>query len=510
MTQKMYRSFFHKSRAIGVFYEITSYGCILLCGYLLSCLLEYAMAEQYQKVWQLGIWAVAVVTLSSVLKYAMTQWRSCVKLKDTQAFRSFLYHGVIDRTIGVEDPGEMNVKLTSDVNTIAEFYQHTCPVAISGIAVIACSTILVCLQNVWIGLIFFMLNLTQLLPVFLYENWSRQIYEQTHSDEENYCNWMLEGYNGIRTLKAYGMEKWFMGRYMQLNRAIVNSGKRAEKVGTVENIVFNAVDSLLSYGSYIVVGLFVLLGEIELSQAPLLIILAGYLFSSISSVFDLRLQQFDTDEACDRLQYIIEKPMAQEKDALIRIENVTKHYEENKVLENVSLNIRKGDHILLQGANGGGKTTLLKILLGLENADAGKVSRSIAPQMCAVCLQEEPTITIPGSELLDALLQGGRIDRDAVFHHLQRFGISQILFKPLHEMSPGERKKFYLSAALAHSGELLILDEPTNHLDLQSIAYLVEVLHCYKGTLIVCTHSPTILLYWDRIICVEGGCCYEH
>src|SRR5699024_1687740 len=104
--------------------------------------------------------------------------------------------------------------------------------------------------QLWIGLIFFLLNLTQLLPIFLYEGWVRKIYNRTHSDEESYCSWMLEGYNGIRTIKAYGLEGWYMERYWMGNRAIVKSGKRAEQTGTLENIVFRAIDSLLNYGSY--------------------------------------------------------------------------------------------------------------------------------------------------------------------------------------------------------------------------------------------------------------------
>ena len=175
----------------------------------------------------------------------------------------------------------MQGMLGGDANTLAAFFQNAMPKAISGAVVILCATVLLCMENLLIGPIFFFLNLIQSLPIFLYENWARQIYEQTHSDEEAYCNWMLEGYRGIRTLKAYGTERWFMARYRQLNRAIVDSGKRAEKTGTVENIVFNAVDSLLNYGSYLVVGLFILCGKAELSRAPYLIVLTIFVLAAL-------------------------------------------------------------------------------------------------------------------------------------------------------------------------------------------------------------------------------------
>lgn len=234
---------FRRSGTIGIICELVGYGCVLACSLLLSDLL----AREGQ----------------------------------TQAFRTFLYRCVIDRRVSVGTPGEMQGKLGGDANTLAAFFQNTLPKAISGAVVILCATALLCMENLLLGSIFFFLNLIQLLPIFLYENWARQIYEQTHSDEEAYCNWMLEGYRGIRTLKAYGMERWFMARYRQLNRAIVDSGKRAEKTGTVENIVFNAVDSLLNYGSYLVVGLFILCGKAELSRAPYLIVLAIFVLAAL-------------------------------------------------------------------------------------------------------------------------------------------------------------------------------------------------------------------------------------
>ena len=268
-------------------------------------------------------------------------------------------------------PGEMQGKLGGDANTLAAFFQNTLPKAISGAVVILCATVLLCMEKLLIGSIFFFLNLIQLLPIFLYENWAWQIYEQTHSDEEAYCNWMLEGYRGIRTLKAYGMERWFMARYRQLNRAIVDSGKRAEKTGTVENIVFNAVDSLLNYGSYLVVGLFILCGKAELSRAPYLIVLAGCLFSSISTVFDLRLQQIDSEEVCKRLKLRVENVPEPDGQSIIRIHAVTKSYDGKPALQGASLDIREGKRILLHGPNGSGKSTLLRLLLGLEKPDSG-------------------------------------------------------------------------------------------------------------------------------------------
>lgn len=500
--------YFRYSQMAGIVYELVAYTFMLLCGYLLSDLLEEVMAGQWKQMYRTGLLTILVLAFSILPKYALSVWRSNRKLTDTQHLREFLYQCVLNRSIRVEDRGEMNVRMNSDVKTIAKYYQETRPKAISGVAVLICSTVLICLVDWRIGLIFFALNLTQLIPIVVYEKWARQVYNQTHSDEETYCNWMLEGYGGIRTIKAYGVEQWYMKQYYRLNNAIVNSGKRAEQVGTVENIIFYAIDSLLNYGSYVIIGLFILLGGLAIENAPLLIILGGYLFSSISSVFDLRLQQFDYQEAYKRLGFKEIHPIRPDCDYILSALNISKAYGDKQVLSDVSCAVHSGERILLKGDNGSGKSTLLRILTGLEEVDSGIVTYGIQKNEVSISLQEEPELNISGEELVRAMRDTGCVNMDALAKHFQKFHIEDLLFKPLSDMSPGERKKFYLSAALAHRGKLLILDEPTNHIDQNSIQYLSEQLRAYTGTLIVCTHASDLELNWSKTILVDGGVCH--
>ena len=501
--------YFQRSQTAGIVYELVSYIFILLCGYLLSNLLECTMESRWQQMYQTGLITTVMLGVSILPKYALTVWKSQQRLSDTQKLREFLYQGVLNRSVCVEDRGEMNVRMNSDVKTISKYFQDTLPKAISGSSTLICSTILICIVDWRIGLIFFVLNLTQLIPIVVYEKWARQIYNQTHSDEEAYCDWMLEGYNGIRTIKAYGVERWFMDRYYRLNEAIVRSGRRAEQVGTVESIIFDAISSLLNYGSYLIIGLFILDGELTIDKAPLLIILSGYLFSSISSVFDMRLQQFDYQEAKNRLSFKEAPAIRNDGNTVLKAERISKAYGDKRVLIEASCEICPGDRVLFRGENGGGKSTLLRILAGLEEADGGNVIRGVQHSDMVLSLQEEPELNISGNELISALKENGRADMAALIRHLEAFRVSDLLEKPLSELSPGERKKFYLSTALAHCGELLILDEPTNHIDQSSVQYLKEQLDAYTGTLIVCTHASALNLGWNKIILVEGGACHE-
>lgn len=328
MSIRSFRGHFRPSLFWGIGYQLVNYLSILICGYGLSYLLETAMGQRWQSMYPTAVGILLLLVLSGGALYLLSTGKSKLQLQDTQRFRTFLYQNILEGTLLIANAGEMNTRMTDDVKTISNFFQETLPKGISSLGIILLSTLLLCRIQLWIGLIFFLMNLTQLLPIFLYEGWSRKIYNRTRSDEESYCSWMLEGYNGIRTIKAYCQEDWYMQRYWMRNRAIVKSGKRAEQAGTLENIIFSAIDSLLNYGSYVIIGLFILAGKVSFLQSPILIILAGQLFSSISSVFSLWLQCIDAQEACARLTCREELRPLSTKDGVVQVSHISKSYGE--------------------------------------------------------------------------------------------------------------------------------------------------------------------------------------
>lgn len=500
---------FRRSGAAGLAYELVNYGFFLLCGWLLSGLLERTMAGAWQEIGGKAALTAAALAAAVLPRFALARLRSDRKLADIQRFREFLYHGVLERTVCVDDRGEMDVRLNGDVHTIAGYFQDACPKAAGGTVVMICSTALLCGVDLRVGVLFFALALTQLLPVLLYEKWARKNYEQTHSDEEDYCNWLMEGYGGIRTIKAYGAEEWYMARFFKLNRAVIRSGSRTEGVAAVENIVYAAVDSLLHYGSYVILGLFVLFWGLPVEKTPLLIVLAGYLFSSVSPVFDLRMQRFECEEACKRLGIREERSDETAGETVLFAQNVEKMFGGKRILAGASCTVRAGERVLLTGENGSGKSTLLRILAGVEEADGGAVAFGIPEGERAFCLQEEPELTLSGWELAKAMEAAGSVEPARLERHFRGMGIAELLKKPLNQLSLGERKKFYLAAALARASKLLVLDEPTNHVDKESVDYLEQQLRAFDGALLVCTHGDAVKLPWDRVIRMEGGVCHE-
>ena len=418
----------------------------------------------------------------------------------------------MSRNMKVESPGEWEIHLADDTEEIAKYYQETLPQAISSVVIFLCSGILICISDWRIGGVFIALSLLQLLPVLVYETWARNIYNRIHTNEEAYNDWILEGLDGAADIRSYGVQEWYLKRFHDTNLETLIWGKKAEQTSTIETIISTAVDSLLNYGSYVILGAFVLFFGTDLVKLPFLIVLSGYLYSSVGSFISLRLQQAEYEEAVERLgfeDFHSPEPIKKDLKQVINIRNAQKSYDDRQILCGADLQIFEGEKVLLQGENGAGKSTILKMILGLEHADEGEVSVKIRKDGISYSLQEYPAFHLRASEVIDSLMKECQMDRTKLENCFHGFGIDSILDKPLCEMSQGERKKVFLALALAKKSELLVLDEPTNHLDADSVKFLCTQLAVWESTLIVCTHSQAIGITWNRELVVKGGKCYE-
>jgi ATP-binding cassette subfamily F protein uup len=160
---------------------------------------------------------------------------------------------------------------------------------------------------------------------------------------------------------------------------------------------------------------------------------------------------------------------------LVNLEAVAKSYGVQPLLDGVSLGVGEGDRIGVVGLNGGGKTTLLEVLAGLEPPDDGRVSRSRSLRQ-AVTAEHEWAADPRARSILGGLGITG-------------YGLDA----PVTDFSGGERRRVALAAALVQELDLLILDEPTNHLDVEGVRWLAEHLLERGTALVVVTHDRWFL-----------------
>lgn len=201
---------------------------------------------------------------------------------------------------------------------------------------------------------------------------------------------------------------------------------------------------------------------------------------------------------------------------LVTIEHLTKSYTERLLFDDTAFSINEGEKVGLIGINGTGKSTLLKIVAGLEEPDGGSVVRGRSlyirylPQIpefveSDTVLQsvERENASEPHFTSRDELLASAK-------NILNKLGITDHEAK-IGTLSGGQRKRVALASVLLSTADLLILDEPTNHLDSQMADWLEEYLKSFRGSLLMITHDRYFLdSVTNRIVELDKGKIYSY
>jgi ABC transport system ATP-binding/permease protein len=191
---------------------------------------------------------------------------------------------------------------------------------------------------------------------------------------------------------------------------------------------------------------------------------------------------------------------------VIEAEGATKSYGGRTIVKDFSLRIQRGDRIGVVGANGTGKTTLLKLLTGEIAPDQGRVTR--AKTLKGVMIDQQRTLLDPDKSVRDVLAGGGDwIEVRGAKKHVQGY-LKDFLFEPtlvdapIASLSGGERSRLLLAREFARRSNLLVLDEPTNDLDMETLDLLQEVIADYEGTVLIVSHDRDFL---DRTVTITLG-----
>ncbi len=198
---------------------------------------------------------------------------------------------------------------------------------------------------------------------------------------------------------------------------------------------------------------------------------------------------------------------------LIALEQISKVYTERKLFDKADFFLQEGEKVGVIGINGTGKSTLLRILAGLEEPDCGKVTR--AGHIVIRFLPQHPEV-IPGQNVIQTVLKDhGEQAADPAFEAqaksmLTRLGVSDFE-EPVEQLSGGQKKRLALVSALLTKADVLVLDEPTNHLDHDMSDWLEETLKTYRGTLVMVTHDRYFLdSVCSRIVEMDEGKIYSY
>lgn len=204
------------------------------------------------------------------------------------------------------------------------------------------------------------------------------------------------------------------------------------------------------------------------------------------------------------------------------INHLSFSYQQTLVLKNISFDVMPGEFIGMIGPNGGGKTTLLKLIMGFIKPDGGKISIYQSPQTGA----QKQISYVPQSlrfdkqfpiSVYEVVLQGrlchlpwygvfNKIDKEAAMDALERVGMANFRNHSLGNLSGGQAQRVLIARALASEPHLLLLDEPTASVDSQAESDIYSILKGLQGkiTIMMVTHNLRAAIELvDRVICVQ-------
>jgi ATP-binding cassette subfamily F protein uup len=204
---------------------------------------------------------------------------------------------------------------------------------------------------------------------------------------------------------------------------------------------------------------------------------------------------------------------------LLNLESVSKAFDIRPLLDNISLGVNEGERIGIVGRNGGGKSTLLKIMASTLEPDAGRVAKS---NVVRVGILSQTDSAAQGATVREVVLGDTPVHQWASNSRIREvlaglFGghSDDLLDRDFHSLSGGERRRVNLAKLLVDDLELILLDEPTNHLDVEGVAWLASHLRSRNNlAVVVITHDRWFLdeisdQIWEvvdgKVLSYEGG-----
>ena len=193
------------------------------------------------------------------------------------------------------------------------------------------------------------------------------------------------------------------------------------------------------------------------------------------------------------------------------------------VLRNVDLDVQQGEFVAIAGPNGGGKTTLVRVVVGLEQPSSGSVELMVRkigylPQRTQAGIDAPVTVrelvTTGRASRTRLLGPLNAVDRDSVQEAIDRVGLSPHADRRLSTLSGGQQQRAFIAKALAADPELLVLDEPTTGVDVEAQEAIASLLQRLRSelemTILYVSHEfGAVERFVERIVLVRGGIVFD-
>lgn len=416
----------------------------------------------------------------------------------------------------------------SDFQRIAAYYSKRLPdILIAGAAVFAWFIYAVCVY--WgAAVVMLAFSCIQVTSPLLVKRFLEKQYLDCREKESELTDVILDANAGAEEIKIYQAETWIVKIMEKKHREYKKIGMKSEVAYTQQVMVSSFIQQMITYGFYIVLGVFYFYETITFAQMMLLVVLASDFYKKVNLLFG-EIPEISMDQlALERLQQWEQKPdvlqmnkkFVDEKlveNPYWHCRNLYHSYGETAIFADFSADIPLCKKVAVLGVNGSGKSTLLRIFAGIEKPQSGNLysdmsyfEKLLKAEQIAYLPQNYGEICFSIEELMESS------NWEAFLFYADKFEVEkECLEKGMPELSGGQRKKVYLAALFALGKKMILMDEPTNDLDEKGRKTLGKLIAEYAGGVVYVTHDVQLAEMADVKITIEkisdykGGEAYE-
>lgn len=499
----------------------------IITAHLFSKAVSYAVSGKAQEVFQFGICILCIsiaeklLTIFLKISYEKTSSIALHKCK-MELYRQFLSNP-LDRLFASEH-GATIERLNDDFHCLTTRELSTYPSIWTGLITAAAYFFYLSFNTLPLALILTVISLLQIIPPLIVKHFLQINYDNCREIEEELSDFTAEGYHGFATIKLYDLKEWWLGKLEALHKRYLKIGNRSEATCTAHTVLNLIVENILKYGTYAIIGIFILLEYTSMQAGVTAIALSSGFYAavnrmtkaiselSVAKIAYERLLEWISNISISNLPAMFSPSDCKLKNGNISILNLPFSWGDRNTTITISAEFSGEDISVIKGENGIGKSTLFRIITGLIPSEFGTVfvgaehphmlAESEFPYALCYLPQEDAPFDFTAMDFYQMLIPQ-HIDK--VLHIAAEFGLTKPLLcqTKIRELSGGEKKKVFLSLVLSLNPILLLLDEPTNSLDFAGKYTLKRFLSQRgRGTILI-THEDFFDSIADHIYLIN-------